>query len=86
MGQKYRRIEDQKPWPSLALNQNFAQRRGLKASLKVKTSELGNALSEVVSLKRNGCLGAEPQAAGGKAPSHSAIFSKCVEKIFNVIG
>ena len=30
MGQRYRRIEDQKPWPDLARNQDFAKERGLK--------------------------------------------------------
>ena len=33
-GQKYRREEDQKPWPGLALNQDFAKGRGLKSTVK----------------------------------------------------
>ena len=54
-------MEDQKPWPGLALTQDFAERRGLKA----KTSNLENVLSEVVQLKRitNGGLGTEHPAA-----------------------
>ena len=30
MGQRYRRMEDQKPWPGLALNRKFSKGRGLK--------------------------------------------------------
>ena len=30
MGQRYRRMEDQKPWPGLALNREFSKGRGLK--------------------------------------------------------
>ena len=30
MGQRYRRMEDHKPWPGLALYQDFAKRRRLK--------------------------------------------------------
>ena len=39
-------MEDQKPWPSLALNQDFAKGRGLKP--KGKMSESGDVLSELV--------------------------------------
>ena len=34
MGQIYRRMEDQKPWPGLALNQEFFKRRGRKPKVK----------------------------------------------------
>ena len=34
MGHRYRIMEDQKPWPSLALNQKFSGGRGLKPKLK----------------------------------------------------
>ena len=34
MRQRYRKMEDQKPWPGLALNQEFARGRGLKPKLK----------------------------------------------------
>ena len=30
MGQRYRRMEDQKPWPGLALKREFSKGRGLK--------------------------------------------------------
>ena len=30
----YRRMEDQKPWPGLARNQDFSKRRGLKPKVK----------------------------------------------------
>ena len=34
VGQRYRKMEDQKPWPGLALNQEFARGRELKPKLK----------------------------------------------------
>ena len=34
VGQKYPRMEDQKPWPGLVRNQDFAQGKGLKTSAK----------------------------------------------------
>ena len=37
MEQRYRRMKDQKPWPGLALNQDFAKGKGFKP--KVKTYE-----------------------------------------------
>ena len=46
MGQKYRRMDDQKPWFGLALNQDFAEERGFEP--KVKMSELGDATSKLV--------------------------------------
>ena len=30
VGQRYRRMEDQKPWPGLALNREFSKGKGLK--------------------------------------------------------
>ena len=30
VGQRYRRMEDPKPWPGLALNREFSKGRGLK--------------------------------------------------------
>ena len=59
-------MEDQKPWPGLARNQNFAEGRGLEPKLKsenVKSRDVGSIL---VSLKRitDGGLGAKPPAAG----------------------
>ena len=32
MGQGHRRMEDQKPWPGLAFDQNFAEEKGLKTN------------------------------------------------------
>ena len=37
--QRYRKMEDQKPWCGLALNQDFAKKRRLKP---IKMSELGD--------------------------------------------
>ena len=36
MGQRYRRMEDQKPWPGLALNEEFSKGRALKPKVKNK--------------------------------------------------
>ena len=33
-GQGYPKMEDQKPWPGLALNQKFSREGGLKPKLK----------------------------------------------------
>ena len=35
-GQRYRRMEDQKPWPGLALNQESSNGRALKPKVKNK--------------------------------------------------
>ena len=40
------KMKDQKPWRDSSCNQDFAHRRGLEP--KVKMSELGDALSELV--------------------------------------
>ena len=60
MGQKYRKTEDQKPWPGFSRNQNFAKERGLEP--KVKMSESGEAFEyKLVYLKHitDGGLGAK---------------------------
>ena len=44
------KIKDQKPWPGSSCNQDFAHRTGLEP--KVKTFELGDALSKLVFVKR----------------------------------
>ena len=36
VGQSYRRIEDQKPWPGLALNREFSKGIGLKPKVTSK--------------------------------------------------
>ena len=34
MEQRYRRMEDQKPWPDLALNREFSEERELKTKVR----------------------------------------------------
>ena len=34
MGQRYRRMYDHKPWPDLALNEEFSKERALKPKVK----------------------------------------------------
>ena len=65
MGPRCRKMEDQRPWPGFSRNQDFAEVRGLAP--KVKMSELEDALSKVVQLKRitDGGLGAKLPATGG---------------------
>ena len=60
MEQRYRKIEDQTPWPGLP---------------KVKISKLGNMLSKLVLLNRikDGGLGAEPPAAEGYGSSRGKL-------------
>ena len=50
MGQRYRKTEDQKPWPGFSRNQSFAEERGLEP--KVKLFKLGDALCKLVYLER----------------------------------
>ena len=45
-GQRYRKIEDQKLWPSFSRNKDFAE--GREVTPKDKKSELGDALSKPV--------------------------------------
>ena len=49
VGQRYRRMEDQKPRPGLARNLDFAKEKGLESKVKKisKLSKLGN-LSKLV--------------------------------------
>ena len=42
MGQRCRRMEDQKPWPGLALTERFLKGEGLKQKLQMKISRLGD--------------------------------------------
>ena len=45
MGQRYRRMEDQKPWPGLEIHQDFAKGRGgLKPKLKSENVGIGRRL------------------------------------------
>ena len=41
MGQRYRRMEDQKSWPGLALNQEFSKGRGFKPKVKNENIQIG---------------------------------------------
>ena len=50
MGQRYRGMEDQKPWHGLAREQNFVKGRGLEP--KVKMSKSRDVVSKLVLLKR----------------------------------
>ena len=65
MGQRYRRMEDQKPWPGLALNREFSKGRGLKPKV---TNE--NVVYSNVSQR----------GSGDEAPSRWAIFWNFFEK------
>ena len=49
MGERCK-MKDQKPWPGSSCNQDFAHGRGLEP--KVNMSELGDALSKLVLVKR----------------------------------
>ena len=43
VGQRYRRMKDQKPWPGLALKREFSKGRGLKAKVTIENIyELGD--------------------------------------------
>ena len=64
-GQRYRKMEDQKPWPGLALNREFSKRRRLK-------SKVTNENLFIQTYHRRGF--------GDVAPSRWAIFWNFVEK------
>ena len=68
-------MEDQKPWPAFALNQDFTEERRLKPIVKkVKTPKLQDVLNKLEQLKRitDGGLEAKLPAAG----RFSVIFSE----------
>ena len=54
MGQRYRRMEDQKSGPGLASNLDFAKGGRLEPKLKgfLKLSKLGDEVSKLVQTKR----------------------------------
>ena len=62
MGQRYRRMYDQKPWPGLALNEEFSKERSLNQKLKMKICKLGDVCKQTSLLKRitDGGLGPKP--------------------------
>ena len=67
MGQRYRKMEDQKQKPGLPCYQDFAKGgQDLNQNLISKNCKLGEMTSKLVSLKRitDSGLGAKPPAAG----------------------
>ena len=66
MGQRYRRMYDQKPWPGLALNKKFSKGKSLNQKLKMKICKLGDVCKQTSLLKRitDGGLGPKPQLLG----------------------
>ena len=42
MGQRYRKMEDQKPWPGLARNQDLVKGEGLKPKAKNLSENVQN--------------------------------------------
>ena len=66
VGQRYRRMYDQKPWPGLALNEEFSKGRSLNQKLKVKICKLGDVCKQNSLLKRitDEGLGPKPQLLG----------------------
>ena len=64
-GQRYRRMYDQKPWPGLALNEEFSKGRALKPKV-MKIRKLGDVCKQTSLLKRipDGGLGPKPQLLG----------------------
>ena len=65
MGQRYRRMEDQKPWPGLALNREFSKGRGLKPKVTNENIVYSNVSQTWI---------------WGRAPSRWAIFWNFLEK------
>ena len=62
MGQRYRRMYDQKPLPGLALNEEFLKGKSLNQKLKMKICKLGDVCKQISLLKRitDGGLGPKP--------------------------
>ena len=57
VGQRYRRMEDQKPWPGLALNREFSKRRGLKTKFTNENIVYSN-------VSQTGIWGRSPKSLG----------------------
>ena len=68
-------MEDQKPWPGLALNQEFLMGERFNQKLKMKISKLGDECKQT-SLTQT----YHRRGSGGEAPSRWAIFCKFWEK------
>ena len=81
MGQRYRRMYDQKLWPGLALNEEFLKGRALKPRV-MKICKLGDVCKQTSLLKRitDGGLGLKAQLLG----NFFAMFWK--KSYFNAIG
>ena len=80
MGQRYRRMYDQKPWTGLALSEEFSKGRALKSKVKMKICKMGDVCKQTSLHKRitNGGLGPKPQLLGnffGKTSYFNAIGS-----------
>ena len=49
MGQRHRKVEDQKSWPGLVLNHDFGKGRGLKPQIELqKCVKAGDVSSKLV--------------------------------------
>ena len=80
MAQRYRKIENQKPWRAFSRNQDFTEEGGLEP--KVIMSKSGDALSKLEHLKRitDGGLWVKPPAGvgygglGAKFPAAGQFF------------
>ena len=73
VGQRYRRMEDQKPWPGLALKREFSKGRGLKPKLTNENIVYSN-------VSQTGIWRRSPQSLGD-------FFEFCLKKsYFNAFG
>ena len=63
--QRYRGMENQKPWPGLALIESFLKGVGLNQKLQTKISKLGDLCKQTSLFKRiiDGDLGTKPPIA-----------------------
>ena len=63
--QRYRRMYDQKPWPGLALNEEFSKGRAIKPKV-MKICKSGDVCKQTSLLKRitDGGLGPKPLLLG----------------------
>ena len=80
VGLRYRKIEDQKPWSGLPLNQDLAEERGLKPKVKKR-----NYLNwEMCLAKKSVTQTYHRRGFGDRGPRGWAIFLKL--NYFNVFG
>ena len=57
VGQRYRGMEDQKPWPGMVLNREFSKGRRLKPKVTIENIVYSN-------VSHTGDLGTKPQSLG----------------------